>query len=71
MPHEKLRAKRVASRPDEFLNGVPNRDLTEDDYDALDTDQRKAVRESGLYDVRTDAEMKPAAERAAAKGGES
>jgi hypothetical protein len=52
-----LRAKRKNMRPDEYLNGVPNGDLDEETYQALEVDQRKTVRESGLWDVKTDAEM--------------
>jgi hypothetical protein len=37
----------------EFVNGVPAKSLTTADYDALDTDQRKLVRESPLYDYVT------------------
>jgi hypothetical protein len=50
----------------EYLNGIPARDLDDEEYQALDPDQRKAVREakmSGgkpLYDVRTDAELRSA-----------
>lgn len=34
----------------EFLNGVPAHNLTTEEYDALDNDQRAAVRASPLYD---------------------
>jgi hypothetical protein len=56
----------------EFLNAIPARHLTTEDYDALDTDQRAAVRKSPLYDydgykAALDAEKQPAA---AQKGGE-
>jgi hypothetical protein len=54
-----IRAKRKAARPKEMLFGVPNRDLSEEDYQALDADQRRDVRDSGLWDVKTDAEMHP------------
>lgn len=69
-----MRAKRKASRADEYLQGVPNRDLDEDEYQALDADQRKAVRECGLWDVKTDAEVagradKPSAPAAAPGAG--
>ena len=54
-----IRAKRKAGRPNELIFGIPNRDLTEEDYQALDADQRRDVPESGLWDVKTDAEMHP------------
>lgn len=43
----------------EYLEGVPARDLEEEDYQALDSDQRAAVRGSDLYDTKTDAQMRP------------
>jgi len=55
-----IRAKRKNIKPDEYHHGVPNRDLEEEEYQALDTEQRKLVRESPLYDTKTDAEMSPA-----------
>jgi hypothetical protein len=58
-----IRARRVDDRPDDYFNGIPNRDLTEDEYRALDADQRKVVRESGLWEVKTDAEIAPAVKR--------
>ena len=55
----------VLSRtPVEFLPGIPARDLTEEDYQALTVEQRAAVRASPLYDAKTDAEMRPAIRRA-------
>jgi hypothetical protein len=66
----------------EFLNGIPAASLSEEEYAALDAEQRTAVRQTKqsngklLYDVRTDAEMHPAASASdkpadgkAAKGG--
>lgn len=44
-----------------YLNGIPARNLDEDEFEALSADDRRRVRASGLYDVRTDAEMHPAA----------
>jgi hypothetical protein len=41
----------------EFHAGIPARSLDEEEYQALDTEQRKLVRESPLYDVKTDAQM--------------
>jgi len=48
-----------------FLNGIPARDLTAEDYDGLDTATRAAVRDSPLYDyagykARLDAAATPA-----------
>ena len=34
----------------EFHYGIPARDLTTEEYDALDTEQRALVRKSPLYD---------------------
>jgi hypothetical protein len=59
-----IRAKRTDDRPEQFFYPIPNRDLTEEEYQALDQDQRKLVRESGLWEVKTDAQMKPVVERA-------
>ena len=39
------------------LTGIPARDLSEDEWQSLNADQRKMVRDSGLYDVKTDAQM--------------
>lgn len=58
-----IRAKRVEDRPDEHYWGIPNRDLTEDDYRALSNEERELVRSSGLWTVKTDEQMKPAIER--------
>lgn len=58
-----IRAKRIANRPDEFFNGIPGGDLTEEQYAALDNEQRATVRNSGLWDVKTDAQMEPAIKR--------
>lgn len=58
-----IRAKRVEERPDEHYWGIPNRDLTEDEYRALSNEQRELIRGSGLWDVKTDEQMKPAVER--------
>lgn len=56
-----------------YLQGIPARDLTEDEYRALSNTQRAHVRGSSLYEVKTDKEMaelskpppKPKPERAA------
>lgn len=34
----------------EFFTGIPARDLSTEDYDALDNEQRATVRGSALYD---------------------
>lgn len=34
----------------EFHSGIPARDLSRDEYDALDKEQRAVVRDSPLYD---------------------
>lgn len=52
--------------PATYLNGIPARDLDEDEWQALTTEERDTVRRSGLYDVKTDAEVHPPK-----KGGES
>ena len=38
----------------EFLSGVPARDLTDEDYAALDTEMKASVRNSPLYDVKSE-----------------
>lgn len=41
---------RYISKTEEFHSGIPAHDLSAEDYDALDTDQRAIVRDSVLYD---------------------
>jgi hypothetical protein len=36
-------------KPDCFLIGVPARDLSDEEYETLGEEQKKAVRESGVY----------------------
>jgi len=56
----------------EYLNGVPARNLDEDEYDALDPELKKLVRESSLYDVRLESDRHaPAPAKADPKGGGS
>lgn len=58
----------------EYLSGVPARDLSDEDYAELDTDTKKAVRESPLYDVRSDTRTSHRSESADAdssSGGKS
>lgn len=52
-------ARRATFKGDgrEFLDGIPARHLEEDDWQGLSAEQRKTVRESSLYDVKTDAQM--------------
>jgi hypothetical protein len=47
-----LKAKFKPTPEGEFHPGIPSRDLTEEDYEALDTEQRALVRKSPLYDYR-------------------
>lgn len=55
----------------EFLHGIPARDLDEDeDWEPLDADQREAVRNSGLYDVKTNAQMRSSRPSASATAAE-
>jgi hypothetical protein len=58
-----VRATRNSTRPDEFFNGIPGGDITEEQYEALDAEQRATVRTSGLWNVKTDAQMEPAIKR--------
>lgn len=52
----------------EYLQGIPARDLSDDEYAALTTEQKRAVRTARrsdgkpLYDVRSDAPARPAEE---------
>lgn len=69
-----IRAKRLEDDPDAHYMGIPNRDLTEEDWAALSDDQRARVAESGLWRLKSDEQLQPAldrqqraAERAAAK----
>lgn len=48
----------VEHAPVEFLEGVPARSLTDDEYRALPDDVRRNVDASPLYLVRTAADMK-------------
>lgn len=59
--------------PLEFLNGVPARDLQDNEYDALSTEQKHDVRHSGLYKMaepKPKAEAKPKDEKAAPEPAE-
>lgn len=46
-------------QPVEFLEGVPARSLTQEEFDALGAEKQEDVRRCGLYDVRTEEQMKP------------
>lgn len=56
---------KYTSKDGAFVVGVPARDLDEDEYAALDTEQKRTVRSSGLYDVKGD----EPARNAPVKGG--
>lgn len=49
-----IRAKFKPTEAGEFHEGIPARDLDDDDYAALDNEQRATVRKSPLYDYRPD-----------------
>jgi len=46
-------------KPGEFFSGIPAKDLTRAEFDALDADQKRSVTESGVY-VIVAADLKPA-----------
>jgi hypothetical protein len=48
-----MQAKYVGKQG-EYLADIPMRDLTEDDWSALDADQRKLVRASAIYEVQSE-----------------
>lgn len=52
-----IRAKRTNERPDSYHSGIPNRDLTEGEYRAFTNEQRKLIRDCGLWEVATDKEI--------------
>ena len=54
----------VGQRPVEYLDGVPARSLSEEEFEGLPEHLQKAVRASSLYDVRTEAEMSTGGNRA-------
>ncbi len=54
-----IRAERKETRLGEYLNGIPNRDLDQDEYAGMTSEQRALVAASGLWSVKTDAEMRP------------
>lgn len=45
-------------RPVYYLENVPAQSLTQEEWDALGPERQEDVRKCGLYDVRTEAEMK-------------
>ena len=47
-------------QPEEFLEGVPARSLTDEEYRALPEDVRKNVDLSPLYEVRSASDIKSA-----------
>lgn len=60
-----IRAKFKPTPDGQYHTGIPARDLEQEDYDALDNDQRALVRKSPLYDYRP--ERDSPADRAADK----
>ncbi len=58
-----VRAKRIEDRPDEYFTGIPNKDLTEDEWQLLSDEQRATVEVSGFWKVKTDEQMAPAIAR--------
>ena len=44
-----------------YLDGIPARDLTDEEYDALTREQKRDVRRSGLYEM-VEAEPEPEAD---------
>lgn len=44
-------------KPREYLQGIPARDLDEDEWKAFTNEQRAEVRGSAIYRTKTDAEM--------------
>ncbi len=52
-----IRAKFKPTPEGEFHPGIPSRDLDDDDYAALDPEQRALVRKSPLYDYRPERDM--------------
>lgn len=59
-----MQAKYVGKNGEHFA-GIPMRDLTEEDWSALDADQRKLVRQSSLYETQSDKADAPAAKKEA------
>jgi hypothetical protein len=47
------------SRPGSFINGVPTRDLSRSEFEALDDEQKRSVIESGAYEILAE-DLKPA-----------
>lgn len=47
-----IKASRKPSRPDEWLAGIPNRSLSDEEWEALDPADQERIRESGLYSMR-------------------
>lgn len=52
--------------PKEYLFGIPAKHLTNDEYEALSAEHKEQVRASGLYEVRAERELAPAAPAASA-----
>lgn len=45
--------------PSGFIDGVPSRDLDDDEYDALTTEQKAMVRASSVYEYKAASSSKP------------
>ncbi len=59
---EKMKAlfrgeKAADGTPRVYLEGVPARALSQDEWDALTPEQQATVRRSGLYDVRSERDL--------------
>lgn len=60
---------RYIGDPEDRWRGVPGRDLTQDDYDALGPLERRTVTESGAWAVTKPAPSKPNDDKPAGNGG--
>jgi hypothetical protein len=47
----------------EFHHGIPARNLTEEEFEALDVEERKMLRQSPLYDVVPDNKLHESASK--------
>lgn len=66
-PGGELVEQAVEHQPTEYVQGVPARDLSQEEYDALTDDQRHVVATSGLYALPAapEGEAAPAAQEGA------
>jgi hypothetical protein len=65
MPAKQKTSAKYKGDGSEYLNNIPARDLTEDEFAALTDDQKVMLAESPLYDLKYDAPAE--AEKAAKK----